>query len=101
MRARLSALLFLVLMISIPGLVYWYFFMKNTASVEFIIADGVEFTVVLDGNMQNESLPLADNLIHIERTCIGRCRIEPIAPIAYTLTLSSTGKTSISDTLEI
>lgn len=101
MRSRLLALAILIIIIGIPAGIYWYFFSRNTASLTISVGSDVVFSVRLEGVIDNESLPLADRLIFIERECRATCVISPIAPIKYNLSLKSDSKTSIQDTIVI
>lgn len=101
MRARLYAVLILVLLIGISGGIYWYFFTENTASLTVTIAWGEVFQVALAGTLDNENLPLADRFLNLKRDCVSVCTLSPIAPIRYTLRLTSPGKTTITDDIVI
>ena len=89
MRARLYAVLILVLLIGIPAVLYWYFFTENTASLTVRTTGAGEFQIELAGTLDNDSLPLADRLLSVQKRCKTECTIAPIAPIRYTVTLTS------------
>ena len=101
MRARLSALLILLVCIGIPAWLYWYFFRQQVASIHLIIPEGISYHVTLQWKLQNDSLPLADKLIRIERECLWTCVISPVAPIRYDLMLTSSGKVNITDNIAL
>ena len=101
MRARFMALAILFLIFSIPAWIYWYFFSKNTSSLTIMTDDDSVFFVRLEWTIDNEYLPLADQLLLIERECSGVCTISPLAPVRYALTLTSSGKVDIKDTIVI
>lgn len=97
MRARLFALLILVLIIGIPAGIYWYFFTKNTASITVNVVSGENIHIKIAGTLDNENLPLADRLLEFEKDCGEVCVFSPVAPIRYTLTLTSPGKSIIQE----
>lgn len=101
MRARLFALLILVLIIGIPTGIYWYFFTKNTASLTLSVVPKSSFIIQLDGIIDNKNLPLIDGLIHIDRQCTDTCTISPIAPLPYRLTIKSPWKSPIQADIDV
>ena len=99
MRARLIAFLILILLVAIPGGAYYYFTSHSIARLEISVGSGVIFTARLTWSFGVDGLPLADRALTYTQDCISHCRIAPILPARYTLTLVSSGQTDISDTL--
>ncbi len=46
-------------------------------------------------------MPLADRMLSYEKNCIDSCTISPILPARYSLILTASGKTTISDNIII
>lgn len=101
MRARLFALLILVLIIGIPAGIYWYFFTKNTASITVSVVSGEDIHIRIAGTLDNENLPLADRLLELEQDCSEVCVFSPVAPIRYRITLTSPGKATIEEDIVV
>jgi hypothetical protein len=101
MRSRLAALLILISLLAVPAWLYWYFFVSQVASVMISVPPWIPYRVLLAGTLDNKALPLADKLIRIERDCIWNCLLSPIAPIWYTLTLTSPGQRTITDDITL
>lgn len=101
MRARLLALSILWLILSIPLAIYWFFSSQYTSSLILTVDADISFSLRLEGDMGQQRLPLMDQLLVIERECMRTCTISPIAPIGYTLTITSPGKITITDQIRI
>jgi hypothetical protein len=97
MRARLLSLIILLAFLALPAWIYWFFFRSQIASLQVSVSGSIPYHVSLIGKLDTRSLPLADTLIHIERDCVWTCVFSPIAPIHYSLSLTSTGKVSLTD----
>ncbi len=96
MRTRLLALLVLSIIIVIPGLIYWYFFRHQVATLIFSIP-GEKFSIELAGTLNSKYLPLADKFLNFYRECDSVCEFAPIAPTQYAITMTSTGHSQILD----
>ncbi len=101
MRARLFALLILIILLAIPAWAYYYFTSRSISWIDIFGGSGVIFTARLAGSFGVDGLPLADRALSYSQECITRCVIAPILPARYVLTLVSSGQTDISDTLII
>ena len=101
MRARFFAFIILLLLVAIPGFVYYYFTSRSIARFDISVGSGVIFTARLVGSWGVDGLPLADRALIYSQECVSHCMFSPILPARYTLTLMSSGQVDISDTLII
>lgn len=99
MRARLLAFIILIMLLAIPVFGYYYFTSRTIASIDIFAGSGIIFTAHLTGSFGLDGLPLADQALIYNQECISGCTITPILPARYTLTLTSSGKIDITDTL--
>jgi hypothetical protein len=101
MRARLLAVIILLVLVALPLGFYWYFFTQKVASLSISVPSSESFQIELQGTFSSSWFPLADAFLDFRRTCIETCTIVPIPPAKYELTITSTGKVTIHDELEI
>ena len=101
MRARIIAVLILILLIGIPVWAYYYLTTREIASLSISAWTGSVFSVRLLGSWGIDGLPLADRALSYSQDCITECRISPILPARYTLTLTSSGSITLRDDISI
>lgn len=101
MRARLFALLILLLLVWGPIFGYWYFFRDTISGVTVAVPSGESFSIELQWTLSYSWLPLADKFLVYRQDCAGSCTFSPIPPVSYSLTLTSTGKVKIEDTFTL
>lgn len=101
MNARIASILLLIIILGIPSGIYWYFFRSNTASIQVGVTNSDIFQVKLEWTLDNKYLPLADTFLEFQKECSRECIFSPIAPLHYTLTLSSSGKVTLIDEIEV
>lgn len=101
MRARILAILILLVLLVIPASLYYYITTQNVARMTITVGEGNRYTAKLLGTFGLDGLPLADKALIYEKDCSDICIFSPIIPARYTLTLTSSGKTSLTDTLVI
>lgn len=101
MRARLIALIILLLMVALPLGLYFYFTSSRISSVQVTVGSGTTARVDLRGTFWLDGLPLADSVLSYSQECYESCVIAPVLPAEYRLVLSSTGNVAIQDTLTI
>ena len=97
MRSRILAIIILLILIVIPIALYLYFTRQEIASLAIHGNTGSVFTAHLSGSFWVDGLPLADRVLTYESTCTENCTLSPILPAQYLLTLTSNGKTTITD----
>lgn len=101
MRARLIAVLILILLVGWPSYLYWYFYKKNISSLVFLSDSNESYTVSLEGKLEYKYFPLLDDVFRYKSTCMESCIFTPIPPIRYTLHISTTGREDIMDTIDL
>lgn len=99
MRARVIALLLLIILIGVPICLYWIFFQKNTASLLIQTTSDIPYTVSLKGVLDSNFFPLINRLVSYEKECSSNCVIESIIPIEYELSIKSPWKLDFEDSL--
>ncbi len=99
MRARILAIFILIIFIVLPLSLYWYFTTQKVATLMIRVPLWTSFRIELIGSFWVDGLPLADKFLSYQKDCTDTCIFSPILPARYTLTLTSSGKTSISDTI--
>lgn len=78
---------------------YYYFTSEKIANITIHAGSGAVFLVQLHGSFWVDGLPLMDKALYYEKKCIESCVIDPVLPARYTLSLTSSGKAIISDTI--
>ena len=101
MKARLIALLILVILIGIPALAYWFFFQKNISSVSVFVGSGVTTEAKLSGTFSQSFLPLADRALNFQLTCHEVCEFTRIPPANYTLEISGENIVTATETFAL
>ncbi|MBX9809770.1 hypothetical protein K2X92_05260 [Candidatus Gracilibacteria bacterium] len=101
MRARILAVIILVIFLIIPITLYWYLTTQKIATVSFTVPSQAEFSVKMVGTFGVDGLPLADTVLFYEKTCVSTCVIGPILPAKYSLTIASKDKISITDDISV
>ena len=91
MKARLIALVILLVLIGVPIGLYWYFMQKNISSLEIGFGSGITAQVELRGTFSASFLPLADKMLSYTQTCESVCTFSPIPPALYTVHITSEG----------
>ena len=99
MRARILAIVILLVFLILPISFYWFFTTKKISSVTVSVAGTSEFSITLDGTFGLDGLPLADAMLSYEKNCINTCEITPVLPAVYTLNINSSWKTAIEDSI--
>ena len=101
MRIKIFAILLLLLLVGLPVWLYWYIFSVHTSGIIFLADRDQIFRVKLVGNFSFEYFPLFDKVFHYESTCQGSCIFRPVPPLTYTLTLTASGYTPITDDIAL
>lgn len=101
MRTRVLALSILCIFLGIPFGLYWYFFLHRTSSMQFHIAQESPMTIMFEGTLEYDYLPLADSILRFEQTCLIYCETGPIAPVLYRVTISGSGHETIRETYRL
>ncbi len=99
MRARIFSIIILIVLVVIPFYLYYYFTTQKIASITLFAGSGVIFNAQLSWSFWVDWLPLADKALSYTKDCVTTCTISPILPARYTISLTSSGKASISDAL--
>ncbi len=99
MRARIIALIVLVILIGIPLGGYWFFMIRQESSLTIQSRSLEDFSVHMRGSLDYGFLPLADKFLEFHQECHEVCILSPLPPVKYQIILSSTG--NISSVLEV
>lgn len=101
MRARILAVVILLVLIALPLYLYYYFTTQRIASISVSAGSGTIFSVQMAGTFGMDGLPLMDKALLYQKDCIESCTLSPVIPATYTVTLTSSGKTTLTDTIAI
>ncbi len=101
MRARIFALIILIVLIGIPAGAYYYFTTKQIASIEIHAGTGVVYEAHLSWSFGVDDLALADKALSYTQSCIWVCIFRPVLPARYTIILTASGKLDIDDTIMV
>ncbi len=101
MRARLLAVFILIILIVLPVSFYLYFTTKKIAKLIISASPWVSFSIKLIWTFWVDGLPLADKVLSYDKVCTDICTISPILPAKYMLTLTASGKTTLTDVVLI
>lgn len=101
MRARIFALLILVILVGLPILGYWYFFVKQTSGIMLSFGSGVTAEVSLRGTFSHSWLPLADRALSFSQRCESVCTFDTIPPATYSLRIVAEGFAEVTDTIAL
>lgn len=101
MRARILAIIILILLIVLPVSLYYYLTKQKIAKLTLQVNGWVSYSAHLRWTFWVDGLPLADTMLSYQQDCIDVCIFSPILPARYTLTLTASWKTSLSDSISI
>lgn len=101
MRARLLAIVILLIIVGWPSYAYWYFYKRNISSIIFVSQGDESFTISLEWTLKYEYFPLLDQAFQYKSTCIGSCIFSPIPPLEYNLRITTTGREDITDVIKL
>lgn len=101
MRIKIFAILLLLVLVGLPGSIYWYLFSRNVSGIAFVVEGNTEFRVKLSGKFSFKYFPLFDKIFEYESLCHGSCIFSPIPPILYDVTLSSSGYAQVNDRIKL
>jgi hypothetical protein len=101
MSPRILALIILIIFLGIPAGAYYYYTERSVSSIEISVENAENYRVDLQGTLKARYLPLADKLLKFSDDCTGICTIGPIAPLDYQITLTSSGRVTLTDTIEL
>lgn len=97
MRARFFAVFILFILVLLPVSVYMYFTTQKIATFTITASPGVDFSAQLVWSFGIDGLPLANKMLSYQKNCTDRCVFSPVLPAHYTLTITASGKTTLSD----
>lgn len=101
MRIKIFAILLLLVLVGLPGSIYWYLFSRNVSGIAFVVEGNTEFRVKLSGKFSFKYFPLFDKIFEYESLCRGSCIFSPIPPLSYDVMISSSGSALIEDHIEL
>lgn len=101
MRARIIALLILIIFVGGPILLYWYFIREKTSTLEISLGQWIQASVILHGTFSKSFLPLADTLLNFRQDCVESCVFSPLPEAAYQITIESPGMSTIQETFSL
>ncbi len=99
MRARIFAIFILIILLVIPLSLYYYITTQKVANITIIVGEGNKYSAKLSGTFGINGLPLADKALIYDKDCTDICVFSPVIPARYTLTLMSSGKTTLTDAI--
>ncbi|PID83934.1 hypothetical protein CSB09_03395 [Candidatus Gracilibacteria bacterium] len=88
----------LLVLVVIPGALYYIFMVRNTSSlvVEISPDNSYEAVISLDSKLTNSWLPLLDRVLSYEKKCTKTCTFDPIPPAEYQLRITRSGSNDFS-----
>lgn len=101
MRIKIFAILILLILVGLPGSIYWYLFSRNVSGIAFVVEGSTEFRVKLSGKFSFKYFPLFDKIFEYESLCHGSCIFSPIPPLSYDVLISSSGSALIDDRIPL
>jgi hypothetical protein len=101
MRPRFLALLILGIFTLLPGTLYWYFYRENISAIIFKNPQNINYRVRLEGRFSLSYFPLLDRVFVYESLCRDACIFSPLPPLRYELTLMSSGRVTVTDSIEL
>ncbi len=101
MRARILAIIILVVLLIIPISLYYYLTTHKVAKLSLHVSGWNGYSAHLIGTFWVDELPITDTMLAYQQDCLDVCIFSPILPARYTITLTASGKTTISDTIFI
>ena len=101
MRSRILAIIILILLVALPAFLYFYFTTHKIAKITISTSSRVSFSVNLLGSFGVDGLPLADKFLSYQKKCTDICEISPILPARYTIILTASGKTTLTDSIVV
>ncbi len=86
---------------ALPAFLYFYFTTQKIAKITISTSSRVSFSVNLLGSFGVDGLPLADKFLSYQKKCTDICEISPILPARYTIILTASGKTTLTDSIVV